>query len=153
MKMGKRIRLGTLWLAFVAIVLILAACGGGDGDDEDSALPGGDDAIEGEAPAQDGDESFGEGTVTVDGTEYSFGVFSCVEVNDIPNLGGEGDANITMQGDNLLVQLSSTNQTFTVTKFQYSVDGETVTGTGTGSELGAAGPSVDVELTATCSEF
>jgi hypothetical protein len=151
--MKKRIRLAASWLALVAMVLLLAACGG-DGDDEDSAVPGSDDAIEGEAPAGDGNESFGEGTITVDGTDYSFNVFSCAMVNDIPNLGGEGDANITMQGDNLLVVLSSNNETFNVTEFEYSVDGETVTGTGTGSQVGAVGgESVDFELTATCSEF
>lgn len=141
------------------VALLAGACGGSDDEGGDDAGQGsiattaGDDA--GPVPTvaggtgSDQDDAVGEGTVVVDGTSYSFTVSQCIEVGGTINLGGDGEANVALSAVGLIVQLPSTGQTFSVSDFEATVDGDTVSGSGTGSNL-AESSLVPVEMTATC---
>lgn len=113
-----------------------------------------DKVIKQNTPAKDSD-SHGDGTVTVNGAPYSFSVSSCIlSSGGIPNMGGTGEAKIVLQGKSLLLNIPSLDAQYTVYSFTYEIDGQTLTGSGTGSNLAVAGaPKASIEMTATCDTF
>jgi len=143
--------------ALTMIILVLVVLAAGCGDSGGDAGGDGSSTTGTSAPATTGgdggdDDSLGTGTVVVDGTPYSFTVFSCVAVGGAPNFGGEGDANVALSTAGLIVQIPETGKSYSVLDFEATLDGDTVTATGTGRDL-AGSDSVPVELTATCSRF
>ena len=142
-------------LMTVAMAGVLIACSEDDPASGDSA-PVGQAAGPTTAGADAGadgssDDSLGQGTVTVDGEPYAFGVFSCAVVGGTPNLGGDGDADVALGGTTLLVQVDG-GTTYRVLDPEISLDGDTVVATGEGRDL-AGSTSASVELTATCTRF
>lgn len=113
-----------------------------------------DQVMKQKAPAS-GSDSHGSGTVTVNGTSYSFNVFSCIRSSSgSPNMGGDGEANLALQGRTLILNVPALDAQYTINPFTYEIEGQTLTGSGTGSNLAVAGaPKVSVELTATCDTF
>lgn len=106
------------------------------------------------SPAKDND-SHGSGTVTVDGKSYSFNVSSCIKSSgDIPNMGGDGEAKVVLQGRSLLLDIPALDAQYTVYSFTYEIDGQMLTGSGIGTNLAVAGaPKASIEMTATCDTF
>lgn len=140
-------------LATAGAVLLLGALAASCGSD-DPASSAADRTTTSVAAGADGDDTaLGNGTVTVDGVAYTFDVFSCAEVNGTPHLGGEGDANVAMSGAAFIVQVGGESGTsYTVRDPQVSLDGDTVTASGQGSDLSKSAMAT-IELTATCSRF
>ncbi|MGE0228564.1 MAG: hypothetical protein AB7I38_07545 [Dehalococcoidia bacterium] len=152
----QRMALGVL----VGIAAALLACGGGS-EDSDSEPVGAAGASQGASGATSpagpstgqaaASSGRGSGTVSLDGKEYEFAVFSCAVVNGQPYLGGEGAINVAL-GAGLLLQIPG-GTTFSVRDTVTAVQGKNITASGTASDMAVANDRVPVTLEATCSDL